>query len=207
MQRAGSEAGLLLPAAIFMVAVMAVLLVALAYLNTAGLGSSVSHSQSSQALFAAESGIEVAISQFSRSPPAPWCTGLVSVANTNVAVGSGTFTITSATVYPSGAVASSLSGSGIATTSPGVITVTSVANFAPHGRIRIESEEIDYSHVSNSATVCGTAPCFVAWRRGANATTAAVHAAGSAVFQDSQCLIRVTGQVDTSKRILEAMVR
>lgn len=201
------QAGILIPAAVFLITVAAALIVGLGYLNSAGLGGSASHAQASQAFFVAQSGLEVAISQFSRSPPSPWCTGLVSAGNTNVAVGSGTFTVTSATAYPSGAIASTLTGSGITNTVPGVITATSVANFAPRGRIRIDTEEIDYSQVSTSATVCGTAPCFVAWRRGANGTSAATHAAAVPIFQDSQCLVRVTGQVDASKRILEIILK
>jgi hypothetical protein len=155
--------------------------------------------------------LEAAIYQFSQQPPAVWCTGLVAAGNTNQQVGAGSFSITAATVYPILPVSSTLSVAGITTTTPGIITVTVTAgaftSYAPHGRIRIENEEIDYSSTSTSATVCGTAPCFVSWRRGANGTAAATHALGTSVFQDDQCLIRSTGTVGTSQRILEATVK
>jgi hypothetical protein len=149
----------------------------------------------------------------------------VAAGNTNQQVGAGSFTITAATVYPIAPVSSTLSGAGITTTTPGVITVTVTAgaftSYAPHGRIRIENEEIDYSSTSTSAAVCGTAPCFTAWRRGANGTTAVTHAVGAvtgAVFQDDQCLIQSRGcaQVPAGvapcpagvpQRVLEATIK
>jgi hypothetical protein len=127
----------------------------------------------------------------------------VAAGNTNQQVGAGgagSFTITAATVYPVAAVSSTLSAA--TTTTPGIITVTVTAgaftSYAPHGRIRIENEEIDYSSTSTTPAGCGgaAAPCFIAWRRGANGTTAATHAVGAvtgAVFQDDQCLIQSRG--------------
>lgn len=202
--------GFLLIVAILMVVVVALAIVALGYMTSADIRASSGHAQSEQAYFVAQSGIEVAIYQFSQQDTA--CASLVAAGNTNVAVGAGRFTITSATIYPTAAVASTLTVGGIATTGAGVITATSIANFAPHGRIRIadggtNDEEIDYSFTSNSAAVCGTAPCFGAWRRGANGTTARIHAAGLSVLQDNQCLIRTTGTVAAATRIMEATVK
>jgi hypothetical protein len=157
--------------------------------------------------------LESAIFQFSQQ--GTLCSALAA-ANTNIPVDTGSFTITTPAtsinrLYPTAAVSSTLSGAGITTTTPGIITVTvtagTFASYAPHGRIRVENEEIDYSSTWTSAAVCGTAPCFIAWRRGANGTTAATHAAGVNVFQDDQCLIRSTGTVGTSLRILEAIVK
>lgn len=197
--------GFLLIVAILMVVVVAVAIAALGYMTSADIRSSAGHAQSEQAYFAAQSGIEVAIYQFSQLDTA--CTSLVAAGNTNVAVGAGRFTITSATIYPTVAVASTLNGN-LATTGPGVIAVTSIVNFAPHGRIRIadglnNDEEIDYS----SAAACGAVFCFVAWRRGANGTTPSTHLAGSAVLQDTQCLVRSTGTAGTTERIMEATVK
>ena len=179
---------------------------------------------------AARSGLEVGIYQFSQVGTA--CAALVAAGNTNQAVGAGSFTITAATLYPSpGAVASTLTGAGITTLTPGVITVTSIANLAPHGRIRIENEEIDYSSASALAGVCGAAPCFISWRRGAGQpppapipypavapTTHAVGAVTGAVFQDAQCLIQSRGcaqvpagvascPAGVAQRVLEATVK
>src|SRR5450432_2993266 len=149
--------GFLLIVAIFVVVVVAIAIVALGYMTSADIRASSGHAQSEQAYFAAQSGIEVAINQFSQQDTA--CASLVAAGNSNVAVGTGRFTIALASIYPSGAVASTLNGA-IVATSPGVIKATSIANFAPHGRIRIadggtSDEEIDYSLISNSAAVCG----------------------------------------------------
>jgi Tfp pilus assembly protein PilX len=203
------ERGQLLVAAIVLIVVIALMIATLGYLYVSSERSSSLHGQSDAAYFAARSGLEVAVFQFSQQ--GTLCSALAA-ANTNLAVGAGSFTIDPAAtkIYPTSAVSSTLSGAGITTTTPGVITVTvtagAFANYAPHGRIRIENEEIDYSSTSISAAVCGTAPCFISWRRGANGTTAAVHAAGVSVLQDNQCLIRSTGTVGTSQRVLEVTV-
>jgi len=196
MRRALRQRGQLLVAAIVLIVVIALMIATLGYLYVSSERSSSLHGQSNSAYFAARSGLERAIYQFSQLGTA--CAALVA-ANTNVAVDTGSFSITSATVYPLAAVSSTLS-TAIATTTPGIITVTVTAgaftSYAPHGRIRIENEEIDYSSTSTLAAVCGTAPCFISWRRGANGTTAAVHAVGAVtglVFQDDQCLIQSTG--------------
>jgi Tfp pilus assembly protein PilX len=192
-------------AGIVLIVVIALMVVTLGFLYVSSERSSSLHGQSDAAYFVARSGLESATYQFSQLDTT--CAALVAAGNTNQAVGAGSFTITAATLYPSAAVASTLTGAGMTTLTPGVITATSIANFAPHGRIRIENEEIDYSSTSASAAVCGTAPCFISWRRGANGTAAATHALGISVFQDDQCLIRSTGTVGTSQRILEATVK
>jgi len=225
------QRGQLLVAGIVLIVVIALMIATLGYLYVSSERSSTLHGQSDSAYFVARSGLESAIYQFSQQPPVVWCTGLVAAGNTNQAVGTGSFTITAATVYPVAPVSSTLS-TAIATTTPGIITVTVTAgaftSYAPHGRIRIENEEIDYSSTSTSAVVCGTAPCFIAWRRGANQppapfpavppTTHAVGAVTGAVFQDDQCLIQSRGcaQVPAGvapcpagvpQRVLEATVK
>jgi hypothetical protein len=191
------------------IVVVAVAIVALGYMSSADIRASSGHAQSEQAYFAAQSGIEVAIYQFSQLDTA--CTSLVAAGNTNVAVGAGRFTITSATIYPIKPLGASALNGAIGA-SPGAIMATSIANFAPHGRIRIadggtNDEEIDYSVTSNSGAVCGTAPCFLAWRRGANGTTARAHATNLSILQDDQCLIRSTGTAGTAARIVEGTVK
>jgi Tfp pilus assembly protein PilX len=213
MRLALRQRGQLLVAGVVLIVVIALMIVTLGFLYVSSERSSTLHGQSDAAYFVARSGLESAVFQFSQQ--GTLCDALAA-ANTNIPVDTGSFTITTPAtsinrLYPTAAVSSTLSGAGIATTTPGIITVTvtagAFASYAPHGRIRIENEEIDYSSASALATVCGTAPCFVAWRRGANGTTAATHAAGVAVFQDDQCLIRSTGTVGTSLRILEATVK
>jgi len=220
MRLALRQRGQLLVAGIVLIVVIALMIATLGYLYVSSERSSTMHGQSDAAYFIARSGLEVAIYQFSQQGTA--CdatpTGLAGGVNSNQLVGAGSFTITSAIVYPSpGAVASTLTGAGITTLTPGVITVTSIANFAPHGSIKIENEEIYYSSTSASAAVCGAAPCFISWRRGANGTTAAVHAAGVSVFHDDQCLIQSAGcaattcpalpVVGVARRTMEATVR
>lgn len=218
MRFALRQRGQLLVAAIVLIVVIALMIATLGYLYVSSERSSTMHGQSDAAYFVARSGLEAAVFQFSQQ--GTLC-GALPAANTDQAVGTGSFTVTAATVYPSATVSSSLSGAGIATTTPGVVGVTvtagAFASYAPHGRIRIENEEIDYSSTSSSAAVCGTAPCFIAWRRGANGTTAATHAAGISVFQDNQCLIQSTGcvaatcpavaVVGVARRVLEATVK
>jgi Tfp pilus assembly protein PilX len=209
MRLAMRQRGQLLVAGIVLIVVIALMIATLGYLYVSSERSSSLHGQSDAAYFVARSGLEVAVFQFSQQ--GTLCSALAA-ANTNLAVGAGSFTIDPAAtkIYPTIAVSSNLSGAGITTTTPGVITVTVTAgaftSYAPHGRIRIQNEEIDYSSASTSAAVCGTAPCFISWRRGANGTTAAVHAAGVSVLQDNQCLIRSTGTVGTSQRVLEVTV-
>jgi Tfp pilus assembly protein PilX len=220
------QRGQLLVAGIVLIVVIALMVVTLGFLYVSSERSSTLHNQSDASYFIARSGLESAIYQFSQSPPAVWCTGLVAAGNADQAVGAGSFTITAATIYPVPAppaavpVASNLS-TAIASATPGIITVTVTAGlfsqYAPHGRIRIEDEEIDYSSTSTSATVCVTAPCFISRRRGVNGTTAATHAAGIAVFQDKQCLIQSTGcaaqtcpvapVVGVARRVLEVTLK
>lgn len=200
------QRGALLIAAIVLVVVIAVLVTAMSFLSVSNVGSSGSNMSSAQAFFITQSGLERALFQFSKLGTA--CSALT---NTNLAVGQGSFS-TTGTLYPTSATSSTLQTSISTTTQLGVIRVTvtagAFANYAPQGRIRIENEEIDYSSASSSAAVCGTAPCFVAWRRGANGTTAATHTTiGTAVFQDDQCRIRSTGTVGSTQRILEATIK
>jgi hypothetical protein len=197
------QRGALLIAAIVLVVIIAGLVTAMSFLSVSNIGASGSHMSSAQAFFVANSGLERALFQFSKLG-----TACASLTNTNLAVGAGSFS-TSGTLYPLAATSSNLSGAGInatATIVPVTVTAGVFANYAPHGRIRIELEEIDYSSTSTSAAVCGTAPCFIAFLRGANGTTAAAHGA-VAVFQDDQCLIRSTGTAGEAQRISEAVVK
>jgi hypothetical protein len=193
------EQGSLLIAAIGLIVVIAGLVVSLGFLTVSDQSSGGGQNQSNSALLVAQTGLEQSIYEFSQLGTA--CASLPSGT-----AGAGSYAI-AGTAYPTAAVASTLTGAGITSASAvGAITVSSIANFAPHGRIRIEDEEIDYASTSTSASVCGTAPCFVSWRRGANGTTAASHGAVP-VFQDDQCLVKSTGTVGRSVRVLEATVK
>ena len=201
------QRGALLMAAVVLVVIIAALVTAMSFLTVSYVGAGSNNMSSAQALFAAQSGLERALFQYTKS-----CTSCASLTNSNLAIGDGTsstsparFT-TSGTLYPTGAIASTLTGAGITATAY-IIPVSSVTNFAPHGRIIIESEQIDYSCTSSSANCPCTPPCFIAWRRGANSTTAAVHASAVAVTQNNQCVIRSTGTAGAAQRILEATIQ
>ncbi len=174
------------------------LLIAIALILTVGLmatvftslyvgdtASSADHATASQALFAAESGIEHAFYTYSTG------TACNALTYTNMVVGNGSFT-TSGTLYQP--VATSLTAA--ITAAATVIPVTSTAGYAPqHGRITIQSEQIDYSAIVGNS--------FTGARRGMNGTTAAAHANGQAVTQ-SQCLVRSTGAAGSARRLVEA---
>ncbi|MGH8750771.1 MAG: PilX N-terminal domain-containing pilus assembly protein, partial [Burkholderiales bacterium] len=188
MRARSLQRGAVLIMAVVLIVVIAALVTAISFFSTANIGSSGNHRLSSQAFFIASSGLERALFQFSRSGVA--CAALT---NVNLAVGAGSFS-TTGTLYPIAATSAILPAGGItaaATTIPVTVTVGAFANYAPHGRIRIELEEIDYSGTSTSVAVCGAgiASCFIGARRAANGTAAAAHAAAVAVFQDNQCLI------------------
>jgi hypothetical protein len=197
------QSGALMIVAIVLIVVISMMATALSSMGAANTQSVSGHMQSDSALQVAQAGLEDAIFQYGQG------TACASLVNTNVTIGAGSFT-TSGTQYPSATTASSLSAAVSVTTPtniPVTVTTGAIANYAPHGRIMIDSEEIDYSAISTSASVCGTAPCFVVWRRGANNSTAATHALGAAVIQSNQCVIRSTGTVSPAIRIMEAAVK
>lgn len=188
------QRGFLLIAAIVLMVVLGFFAVVITYLFVGNLTAGADHLSSAKALFAAESGLERASFQLASGTACG-----AGLNGTNVALANASFTVV-ATQYPTG-VTTTLSGAGInAATS--IIPVGSVANYAPSGRIRIESEEINYTGTSTAAAVCGTAPCFTGAQRGVGGTTAAAHAGGIAV-QQALCFIRSTGTFGAAQRIVE----
>lgn len=75
-----------------------------------------------------------------------------------------------------------------------IIPVASIAGLAETGKVKVNSEYIDYVGTSTSPGVCGTAPCLINGIRGVDGTTAAAHISTSGVVQ-SACLITSTGGV------------
>lgn len=143
----------------------------------------------------AEGGMERAVYQYNSGTVV--CAALATGAP--VTLGAGSFTI-AATLY-NPAPFTTLSGAIVATDT--TIPVVSTAGYAPHGRITIESEDIDY--------VAITATSFTGAMRGVNGTSPPVpHAAGKRVRQ-KQCLITATGTVQrpqaNAQRKVEASVR
>lgn len=184
--------GFLLIVAILVLVVVAIAVAALGNMTSADVSSSSEHAQSAQAYFAATSGLEVAKYQFKSG------TACSSLTNTNSVVGPGQFS-TTGTAYPgtfTAALSSNISAS--ATVIPLSFTVGGISNLAPHGRILIGSESIDYSGTSGNSLTAAV--------RGTGGTTAATHIAGAAITQGTQCVIRAVGSLVNSTRVLEATV-
>ena len=188
--------GFLLIVAVFVLVVVAIALVALGNMTSADIRASSGHAQSEQGYFVALSGLERATRillepTLSSRVPCASLSGDASV--TNIAVGPGKFTVTApggAAVYPSPP--ASLNGNLTGTAM--VIPASSVAGYSASGRIMIDRELIDYTGTSNSAAICGAAPCFVGAHRGRAGTAANAHASGTRVGQ-YQCNVQSAGAV------------
>jgi hypothetical protein len=189
-----AQRGFLLITAVVLIVVASLLLTAMVYFSATGSQSAASHLESKQALFVAESGIERALYGFSKEGAA--CTALAYTAS----IGVGSFSTTGTLYAPA---ATTLSAAISATDA--IIPVASVAGYAPHGRLTIGAESINYT--GSSATSCGafSAPCLTGATRGAGGSTAAAHALGAAVSQN-QCLIHSAGTVGNANRTVERAV-
>src|SRR6267378_609742 len=157
------QRGQILVAGIILITVIALMIATLAYLYVAGERGGALHNQSDSAYFAAKSGLDVATQQLASG------TACAALNNNNVAVGNGTFTTTGTNYI----VTAGVTVVGGVTAAATVIPVNSIAALAPHGRVRINNEEINYADTSNTLAVCGAAPCLVGARRGMAGTTAA----------------------------------
>lgn len=144
--------------------------------------------ESAEALYVAQAGIEKALYQFKTGTN---CNSL-NAANTLAAGKSFT---TTGTLFNTPAPSVLTANITITATT---IPLVSAAGYAPHGRVRIESEEIEYTSVSGNN--------LVGAQRGIGGTTAAAHLAGRTAFQN-QCFIRstgaITGPLVNSQRVIE----
>lgn len=185
MRSLKSQRGSLLLIAVALIVVVSAMAVAISRLIVSDATSGAHHSNSAQALFVADSGIERALYGFRTG------TACNLLAYNNVVVGNGTFTTTGTLFQP----ASTNTTAAINAT----VTVipANTAGYAPHGRVTIDAEQMDYTGV--------TATSFTGVRRGVNGTTAAAHANNRPVVQN-QCLVRSTGTVGAGVRVVEAGV-
>jgi len=179
--------GVSLIAAVFIIVILAFMGMMFISMVTTSSVTATNDLLSAQALDVAEGGIEFALYQFKSGTV---CTAL---ANSNVSLGRGSFTVTSTLYSPAATVLTA----NITATSA-TIPATSTAGYAPQGRITIESEAIWYGGISGNN--------FVNVQRGAGGTTAATHAVSSSVSQ-SQCNILSTGNVGTAQRTAAASVQ
>lgn len=185
-----------LMAVLFLLFMLGVVLLIAHQMAATDVHDSSTQNLSVEALFLAESGLETGGYRY-RSGTACNSPGF----DLTQPLGSGSFTLTAATYAPP---ATTLSA-GLAAASR-IVPVASIAGFAPHGRIRIASEEINYTGLASSAANCApaAAPCFTGATRGVmGSPTPATHPAGTAVNQN-QCLIRSVGATNIARRTLEA---
>ena len=190
--------GFLLIAAVFVLVLVAIAVVALGNMTSADIRSSSGHAQSEQAYFVATSGSEYASQQFGAG------TQCANLANTNIAVGAGTFSTSGVLYYPP--VRTTLTaaiGAGDTT-----IPVASIAGYAPRGQVRIDNEYINYASTSSVAGTCSpaAAPCLVNAQRGVSGSTAAGHVITTPVAQ-AMCVVTSTGTVGNAKRVLQQGMR
>ncbi|MGB5079586.1 MAG: hypothetical protein WBO23_02455 [Burkholderiales bacterium] len=185
------QRGQLLAAGIVLIVVVALMISALGFLYVSNQSSSVLHNSSGRAYYAARSGIEYAAS---RLGPGTSCASLAPVAN--VAVGNESFSLTGTSSFVTGA-GRVAAGPVTATATTIGVDVDPALTYAPHGRIWIDQEQINYTGL--------TATSFTGATRGVGGTTATTHANGSRISQN-QCLVRSTGTSGNAIRILEAAI-
>ncbi|MDC4204046.1 MAG: hypothetical protein MPW13_06545 [Candidatus Manganitrophus sp.] len=201
-----TERGIALIAAVFLIVVFGFLGVTVVSLvGTQGF-SAMNDVRSDQAFFIAAGGMQMARYQFETGTP---CAGLTNAVPT--ALGAGSFTTVGTAYNP---VITLVDQAGGINSSAATIPVDSIAGYAPHGRIRIDAESIDYTGTAWAFDMSGsirgpTATSFTGARRGAAGSTAAAHADNAPVAQ-SQCLIRATGQVNNlagnTQRVVERAI-
>jgi hypothetical protein len=181
------QRGQLLVAGIILIVVVALMIATLGYLYVSGQSAGILHRKSDQAYFAARSGIEYAARQYFNGTA---CSGL-NDAGVQVGIEGATFTLTPTLYAPLSPTATSAA----LTAASSSIPVTSTAGYAPHGRVLVDSELVNYTST--------TATSFDGLTRGTGGTTAAAHASGATVSQNV-CQIQSRGDAGNSRRIVEA---
>jgi Tfp pilus assembly protein PilX len=185
------QSGFSLIIAVIMILIFAIVSVTVASLVSTDSTLSLYELRSTDALYVTRAGIERVLYQFKNG------TACASLAYTN-SLGSGSFT-TTGNLYNPG---STMLSSGISSSTT-TVPVNSTTGYAPHGRITIDSETLDYT---------GTTPTsFTGARRGAAGSTADIHSSGASVSQN-HCLIRSTGTISitglgTAQRVVEVGVQ
>ncbi|MHB1951450.1 MAG: type IV pilus modification PilV family protein [Acidiferrobacteraceae bacterium] len=200
------ERGFLLIAAIVLLVILSFFALIVTALFVGDTRRSIDHLSSAQALFLAESGLERAtrtlLSPTVMTPSSTDNRLSCQTVNTNltgVAQGAGVFSVTGGTPFYSGDTVNTpmtVNGplSATATVIP-LANTASLGDYAPAGRVLIDTEAIDYSAISPSAAVCGgTSPCLIGVARGVDGTLPAAHASGTPVAQ-YQCVVQSKGDV------------
>lgn len=193
-----SQAGAFLIIAIVILTVVALMTVTLGYLSSASTVSGILQNVGDKAFYVALSGLERATAGSDDSVIGNRTNCAAQTVFSNVAVGSGVFTVSSATVGFNGGTVAAPAPTTLFSAITAIATVIPVASVAGYagsgGRIMIDRELVDYAATSTSSAVCGTQPCFVVSRRGADGTTAVSHAIATRVGE-YQCEVQVAGGV------------
>lgn len=193
MKPARKQRGFLLIVAVVLIAVAAVMAVVIVTL-TAGSGQSGGlHVSSTQALFAAESGIEQATRLFKNGTS---CAILAATIGTQT-VGNASYTVSASaqnlnTTIAAGGINASV------TTIPTNTVDLSAAGYAAHGRIVVDGEQIAYTGLSGNS--------FTGALRGFAGTAAVAHLVNAPIIQN-QCLVRATGTSGQATRVVESAVQ
>ena len=185
------QRGQLLVAGIALIVVIALMISTLGFLYVSGQSASTLHGSSGTAYYAAKSGVEYA--SF-RLGPGTSCASLAPLPANQV--GNGSFILTGTAAFVTGAGRVAAGPLSAAATTIGV-DVNPTLTYAPHGRIWIEQEQINYTGL--------TATSFTGATRGVGGTTATTHANGSRISQN-QCLVKSTGTSGNAKRVVEAAI-
>lgn len=193
------QRGFLLIAAVFMIVIVALLATVITFLTAGNVLSGAQHASSAKALFVAESGLERGLYGLNAGTA---CASLSSLTPPGT-VGEGDFSLLGTLHNPAVPVTIAVDIGPTDTVIP-VNADPRAAGYALHGRLTIGTEALNYAGVAT--TGCSGAPaCFIGVTRGVAGTTAVDPAVNDTVLQN-QCMIRSTGVVDNTKRILERAV-
>ncbi len=168
--------------AVLLIMMMGAMGVIIAYNLSSRASTGANEKSGFDAFYLAESGLEVAArlligSGVSSSATCATLTGDSRVTNASLLNGTFTATAVGGALYTG---SSTLSSSINASSSS--ITLASTVGFSAHGRVRIDSEAIDYAAISGNQ--------LIGLARGAGGTTAASHTNGASVTE-SVCLVDV----------------
>src|SRR3989338_2918180 len=184
-----AQQGFLLISAVIIIVVVGLLAATVSYVVITNSRSMANQLDAMRAYYIAESGLERAI--YARQLEYVACNAVKGhPLLTNIPFGAGVFTATATSFVPSTRATLTSNISNSATTIP----VSTLTGFASMGRVIIDNESIDYSSTSQSAAVCGVAPCLTNVRRARADTTAAAHTVGATLMQNI-CQVTVTGDV------------
>lgn len=178
------QSGYFLVLAVIFIMVIGVMGSIMAYTYSNRAKMSASQMQGLQAFYIAEAGLEVAsrllVGTNLVSGQGQTCATLTGYSLvTNASLLGGTFT---ATAVGGGLYSASTTLSAGITATSNSLTVASTTGMAAHGRVRIDSEAIDYASISGSS--------LLGLNRGVGGTTASSHLTGAAV-SESICLVNV----------------